>query len=82
MRDETIRIPAQLGALLRSERIARKLTQSQVAIQLGITAQALSKIERDASRTSFERIHGLCLVLGLELHLRSTKSAPTHSGGW
>lgn len=82
MRDEVIRIPAQLGSLLRSERISRKLTQAQVAAQLGISAQALSKLEQDASRVAFERIHRLCLVLGLELQLRHAATPDLPKGSW
>jgi HTH-type transcriptional regulator / antitoxin HipB len=82
MRDEAIRISAQLGSLLRSERVSKKLTQAEVAAQLGISAQALSKLERDASRVSFERIHQLCRVLGLELLLRSSKPSNSPEGSW
>lgn len=82
MRDVTIRIPAQLGSLLRGERVARNMTQAQVAAQLGISAQALSKLELDASRTSFDRIHRLCQVLGLELRLGSEPPAPPLKDNW
>lgn len=37
-----IRLPAQLGVLLRNARLSRGLTQADVAKELGITAQALS----------------------------------------
>lgn len=82
MRDETIRIPAQLGALLRARRLALDLTQAQVAAQLGISPQALSKVELDASRVSFERIHRLCLVLGLELHLHNLTAPAVLKDSW
>lgn len=82
MRDEAIRIPAQLGSLLRSERINKNLTQAEVAAQLGISIQAMSRLERDASRVSFERIHQLCRVLGLEMLLRSGKSPTPPGGDW
>lgn len=82
MRDETIRIPAQLGALLRARRLALGLTQAQVAAQLGVSAQALSKVELDASRVSFDRIHRLCLVLGLELQLRNITAPLELKDSW
>lgn len=82
MRDEAIRIPAQLGALLRARRLALHLTQAQVAEQMGVSAQVLSKLEQDASRVSFERIHRLCRVLDLELHLRAAAPASPLKGGW
>ena len=65
-----IRLPAQLGVLLRHARLRRGLTQADVARELGITAQALSKLENNAAKASFDRIHRLCQVLGLELLLQ------------
>lgn len=82
MRDEAIRIPAQLGAMLRARRTALDLTQAQVAAQMGVSAQALSKLEQNASRVSFERIHHLCRVLGLELHLRVAAPVSSPKDGW
>jgi HTH-type transcriptional regulator/antitoxin HipB len=68
---DVIRVPAQLGAVLRAARLQKGLTQSDVAKKLGVTVQAVSKLENNAGRASFERIHRLCLLLGLELLLRS-----------
>jgi HTH-type transcriptional regulator/antitoxin HipB len=65
-----IRLPAQLGDVLRGARLSRGLTQTDVAKQLGITVQAVSKLENGAAKASFERIHRLCQVLGLELVLQ------------
>lgn len=65
-----IRLPAQLGVLLRNARLSRGLTQADVARELGITAQALSKLENNAAKASFDRIHRLCQVLSLEMMLQ------------
>ncbi len=65
-----VRLPAQLGDILRSARTHQGLTQTDVARQLGISTQAVSKLEKNAARASFERIHQLCQVLGLELLLQ------------
>ena len=65
-----IRIPDQLGPLLRTTRLQLGWTQADVAQRMGVTVQAISKLEANASRASFERIHRLCLVLGLELGLQ------------
>lgn len=70
MQPTSIRIPAQLGDMLRGARLARGMTQADVARQLGITVQAVSKQENGAARASFERIHRMCQVLGLELVLQ------------
>ena len=69
-----IRLPAQLGDLLRGARLSRGLTQTDIARQLGISVQAVSKLESNAAKASFARIHRLCQVMGLELLLQD-KSA-------
>jgi HTH-type transcriptional regulator/antitoxin HipB len=71
---DIIRLPDQLGPKLRAARVLRGLTQADVAAQLGISTQAMSRLESNAGRASFDRIHRLCLLLGLELGLQ-TKSA-------
>lgn len=71
---DVIRVPGQLGAVLRAARLQKGLTQTDVAKKLGVTVQAVSKLENNAGRASFERIHRLCLLLGLELLLRSKGS--------
>lgn len=74
---DAIRTPDQLGTLLRAARIKQGLTQAHVASQLGVSAQAVSKLESHAGRASFDRIHRLCLLLGLEIVLqpKGTRSA-------
>ena len=67
---DIIRLPDQLGPMLRAARVQRGLTQSEVARQLGVTVQAVSKLESNAGRASFDRIHRLCLLLGLDLALQ------------
>ncbi|HWU75418.1 MAG TPA: helix-turn-helix transcriptional regulator [Rhodanobacter sp.] len=69
-----ILLATQLGDILRSARLSRDLTQTDIARELGISTQAVSKLENNAARASFERIHRLCQVLGLELLLQE-KSA-------
>lgn len=70
MRSTPIVLPAQLGDILRSARQGRGLTQTDIARQLGVSTQAVSKLENNAARVSFDRIHRLCQVLGLELLLQ------------
>ena len=70
MRSIPIILPAQLGEILRSARLGRGLTQTDVARQLGISTQAVSKLENNAAQVSFDRIHRLYQVLGLELSLQ------------
>lgn len=77
-----VRVPEQLGPLLRSARIERSLTQSQVAEQLGVSIQAVSRLERNAGRASFDRVHQLCRLFGVEvvLRTRSAVAEPTPIG--
>lgn len=67
---DVIRVPDQLGKLLRNVRLQQGLTQADIAGKLGVSAQAVSKLENNAGRASFDRVHKLCLLLGLELTLR------------
>jgi len=67
---DAIRTPDQLGTLLRAARIRQGLTQAHVAAQLGVSTQAVSKLESHAGRASFDRIHRLCLLLGVEIVLQ------------
>lgn len=74
-----IRIPAQLGTILRSARQQQGLTLADVAKRLGVSTQAVSKLELNIERASFERVHRLCQVLGLELVLQSRPVADVSS---
>jgi HTH-type transcriptional regulator / antitoxin HipB len=65
-----VRIPDQLGSLLREARLRQSLTQADVAKRLGVSVQAVSRLENNAGRASFDRVHRLCLMLGLDLLLR------------
>lgn len=67
---DIIRVPDQLGPKLRAVRVQRGLTQADVARQLGVTVQAVSRLEANAGRASFDRIHRLCLLLGMNLALQ------------
>ena len=79
MKEIHVVVPTQLPTLLRMARTARNKTQSEIARSLGLTTQALSKLEQNADKASFTRIHRLCLLLGLEIVLRS-KTIPHHTG--
>lgn len=82
---DIIRLPDQLGPMLRAARLRRGWTQADVAKQLGVTTQAVSKLESQAGRASFDRIHRLCLLLGLELGLQpkaASKDAAPSKDAW
>jgi HTH-type transcriptional regulator/antitoxin HipB len=78
-------MPAQLGSQLRAARLQAGLTQADVAGRLGITTQAVSRLEKEAGKASFDRIHRLCALLGLDIALLARAdagSAAGHGGEW
>ncbi len=84
MGSDIIRLPEQLGPLLRAARQRLGLTQANLAQRLGVSVQAMSRLEKNAGRASFDRIHRLCLLLDLDLQLqtRSATAAPPSTSEW
>jgi transcriptional regulator with XRE-family HTH domain len=56
-----------LAALLKRLREERKLTQEQLAFEAGITASALSRIERGLNSPGWTTIRRLVKALGVSL---------------
>lgn len=83
MTDFTIRTSDQLPLLLQAFRKQANLTQSDVAMRLGVTQQTLSALERNAQKVSADRLLELLSILGVELVLRqnSNASSPEPSTG-
>jgi HTH-type transcriptional regulator/antitoxin HipB len=76
MTDFTIRTAEQLPILLQAFRKQAGLTQSAVAMRLGITQQTLSALERNAEKVSADRLLALLSILGVELVLRQGSESP------
>jgi len=76
MADFTIRTAEQLPQVLQAFRKKAKLTQSEVAIRLGVTQQTLSALERNANKVSADRLLVLLSILNVELVLRQSSEAP------
>ena len=70
MHNFPLRSPEQLPQLLQAFRKTAGMTQAQVALQLGVTQQTLSAMERRADKVSAERLMRLLSILGVELVLR------------
>lgn len=70
MNEYTVRTPEQLPAILQAFRKQSGLTQSEVAIRLGVTQQTMSALERNAGAVSATRLMRLLSILGVELVLR------------
>ncbi|WP_312526170.1 helix-turn-helix transcriptional regulator [Comamonas sp.] len=85
MDEFTVRTTEQLPQLLKAFRKTAKLTQSDVALRLGVTQQTVSAMERNAESVSAERLMKLMSILGAELVLRlrptssSDVSTDTHA---
>jgi HTH-type transcriptional regulator/antitoxin HipB len=59
----------QLGQLLKAARKRRKLTQAEVAGQLGLSQNRVSYLEQHPDELSFRQLLGWCTAVGLELRL-------------
>ncbi|MDJ1503571.1 helix-turn-helix transcriptional regulator [Xanthocytophaga agilis] len=57
-----------IGETIRQFRILKKLSHKDVAFQLGITQQAYSKIERDETRITVDRLSQIASVLDMDMY--------------
>ncbi len=74
MHQFTLRTAEQLPALLQAYRKDAGLTQSDVALRLGVSQQTYSAMERKADKVGTARLLKLLNILGVELVL----AQPTH----
>jgi HTH-type transcriptional regulator/antitoxin HipB len=72
----TVRTAAQLPMLLQAFRKNAGLTQSEVALRLGVTQQTYSALERNAEKVSTGRLLKLLRILGVELVLSKPGADP------
>ena len=74
--EQVIRIPAQLGVLLRSVRQQQGLSQQELALKAGGTSQArFSQLELQPGRFTVERLLLILAALDLELVVRPRQSS-------
>lgn len=73
---KVIHTPEQAGAYLRERRKELKLSQTQVAIRLGISQNRFSVLKTVPGDITLMRLLVLAKTLGLELVLRSPESEP------
>jgi len=78
MADFTVRTAQQMPILLKAFRKQSGLTQSAVAMRLGVSQQSLSSLERNAAKVSADRLLEVLSILGVELVLRNADKSPTH----
>lgn len=72
----TIHTPEQLGAILRDQRRAKKMSQSQVATRLSISQSWFSELEQNPAELNLARLLVLAKTLGLEVMLRAQEAGP------
>ncbi len=65
----TVRTAEQLPPLLQAFRKEAGLTQSEVALRLGVSQQTYSAMERNADKVGTARLLKLLNILGVELAL-------------
>ena len=75
MSDYPLRTAEQLSVLLQAFRKESGLTQSEVALRLGVTQQTYSTLERNAESVGVARLLKLLGILGVELILSKPGSA-------
>jgi transcriptional regulator with XRE-family HTH domain len=73
-------IDVEVGRLVRVQRIARGLSQTELGDQIGVTFQQVQKYESGANRISMGRLTRISRVLGVEITYllgANRRSAPT-----
>jgi len=70
--DFLIAISDQLAPQLRSLRKARRLSQADLALKLGLSQSRIAAIERNPAAVSAGQLLEILKVLGVELVLRDT----------
>jgi HTH-type transcriptional regulator/antitoxin HipB len=75
MNEYHLRTAEQLSILLQAFRKESGLTQSEVALRLGVTQQTYSTLERSAASVGVARLLKLLGILGVELVLSKPPSS-------
>lgn len=79
-RPQLLTIPSQLGAVLRSSRRARRLSQTELARRIGLSQARVSYLEQHPQDVSFEQLMAWCSALGLELYVAPKGNGPESRG--
>lgn len=67
VRNARLRAPADIGLAVQQARLARGMSQSELAAELGILQSAISEIEAGKSTIYLRRLLSIARVTGLEL---------------
>jgi transcriptional regulator with XRE-family HTH domain len=73
-------VDVEVGRLVRVQRIAKGLSQTELGNQIGVTFQQVQKYESGANRISMGRLTRISKVLGVEItYLLGAKGRPAPS---
>ncbi len=75
MPDHILKHPQQLSPLLRALRLREGLSQAQLAARLGISPQAISRLEQRPEGASMERLMRVLAALKVEVVLQARAGA-------
>lgn len=65
----------ELGQAIRTARKQRKMTQTELTVQLGISRATLSALENGTiNEVGIRKVMAICSVLGLELNVQPLQS--------
>jgi HTH-type transcriptional regulator/antitoxin HipB len=76
MAHRLVHSPEQLAVLLKTTRKARKLTQGELALRIGLSANRFSELEADLGALTVQRLFELTQALGLEIFIQSAAPTP------
>ena len=74
MDDLTLQLPSQLGPHLRALRRARRMTQSDLAVRLGVSQARVATIEANPAAVSVGQLMTILAALGVDIALRPRSS--------
>jgi HTH-type transcriptional regulator/antitoxin HipB len=72
----------QVAEIIRGRRKARRISQHELATQLGISQARLSVLEADPTSLPLDRLILLAKLLGLELVIQDKADAPKSKAEW
>lgn len=75
-------IDTQVGANIRIHRIAKKLSQTDLARAIGVTFQQVQKYEKGSNRVAPSRLHAIASLLAVSIIdlIPDTQSSPKQDG--
>lgn len=69
-----IAVAKQLSKMMKSLRKARRMTQAQLGLQLGMSQRSVAQLEARPEKASFERVLKAFSALGVDIYLKERAS--------